>query len=142
VTLTRWRWDRKAARTVTSGRRLATGSELEWAQIGGRLRRARRYLGLSQQQVADRIGIPRTAVGDIERGVRRVDALELARLGLVLHRPISDFLGEDDDSTPGAEGMTTTLATALRSLSSQDRALVLTFARFLHWSSITGPGPG
>lgn len=47
--------------------------------IGGRLKAAREASGLSQEAIAAVIGIPRTAVSDVERGTRQVSAIELGR---------------------------------------------------------------
>ncbi len=48
-------------------------------RLGERLKKHREYLGMSQQYVAECTGIPRTAVRDIERGRRRVDAVAVAQ---------------------------------------------------------------
>ena len=58
-----------------------------WGEIGTRLREIREYLSLSQQVVASSTGIARSAISDIERGVRKVDSLELRKLArLYRHR--------------------------------------------------------
>ena len=49
-------------------------------ELGARLREAREYVGLSQDEVARYLSIPRTALSHIETGQRRVDALELKKL--------------------------------------------------------------
>lgn len=69
--------------------------EQERVQLGERLRQAREYLGLKQKDVSDYIGIPRTALGDIEAGQRRVDAIELNKLAKLYKQPVSYFTGED-----------------------------------------------
>jgi len=48
-------------------------------RLGDRLREARKYLGLKQEEVANYLKIPRTALPDIESGQRRVEAIELTR---------------------------------------------------------------
>ena|ERR1041384_5573202 len=67
-------------------------------RLGTRLRESREYLGLSQQLVAARTGIPRSALSDVERGLRKVDSLELRKLTLVYRRPVGYFLDEDQDA--------------------------------------------
>jgi transcriptional regulator with XRE-family HTH domain len=47
----------------------------ENAELGRRLRDAREKYGLSQQQVADALGLPRTAVTNIETGSRSLKAI-------------------------------------------------------------------
>ena len=53
--------------------------EEERRRLGDRLREARKYLGLKQEEVATYLKIPRTALTDIENGQRRVEAIELTR---------------------------------------------------------------
>lgn len=55
------------------------------------LRAARSRRGLSQQRVAEALHLPRSAVSDIERGARRVDALELKLLAELYGRPVQTF---------------------------------------------------
>jgi DNA-binding XRE family transcriptional regulator len=56
--------------------------DAERRRLGERLREARKYLGLKQEEVATYLKIPRTALTDIENGQRRVEAIELTRLAL------------------------------------------------------------
>src|ERR1700678_396941 len=53
---------------------------LDAVQLGSNLRAARERRGLSQQDVADSLGLPRTSVTNIESGNREVSTLELSRL--------------------------------------------------------------
>lgn len=48
------------------------------------LKDARESLGLSQGQVAARIGRPQTYISDIETGVRRIDSIEFLRIAKAL----------------------------------------------------------
>jgi transcriptional regulator with XRE-family HTH domain len=107
--------------------------EMEWQQLGARLREVREYLNLSQQYVADKTGIPRSAVSDIERGVRKVDSLELRKLSRLYMHPVGFFLGEQD-----AGDEVRALARAVTDLTDQDRAEVVRFAQFLRYSAEAG----
>ena len=49
-------------------------------QLAERLREAREYLGLSQEEVAFRAGLHRTYVSSAERGERNVSLVNLAKL--------------------------------------------------------------
>ena len=49
----------------------------ERTEFGRRLKEAREYLELSQDEVARELGIPRTAISLMESGQRKVEALEL-----------------------------------------------------------------
>ena len=62
--------------------------------LGARLREAREYLGLSQDEVARAIDLPRSAVSLIESGQRKIDALELKRFAELYQRPVAEFTGE------------------------------------------------
>jgi transcriptional regulator with XRE-family HTH domain len=97
--------------------------------LARRLREVREYLNLSQQFVADQTSIPRSAVSDIERGVRKVDSLELQRLSQLYRYPVSHFLG--DDETASSDATLSALARAAGELTDSDRAEVLRFATFL-----------
>ena len=59
---------------------LTSETEADRQRLGIRLREARNYLGFKQEEVASALGIPRTALSDIESGQRKVDAIELQRL--------------------------------------------------------------
>ncbi len=116
---------------MTDGNDQASNDEqTEWRQLGSRLREAREYLNLSQQYVADKTGIPRSAVSDIERGVRKVDSLELRKLARLYMHPAGHFLG---DQEAGQE--VRALARAVTDLTDQDRAEVIRFAQFLRHSA-------
>jgi Zn-dependent peptidase ImmA (M78 family)/transcriptional regulator with XRE-family HTH domain len=64
----------------------------EWSDIGQRVREARLAAKLSQDGLGRRIGLDRTMVAKIEAGTRRIDAVELVRLGSCLELPLSYFL--------------------------------------------------
>ena len=65
--------------------------------LGERLREAREYVGLKQEEVARHLDIPRSALSHIEAGQRKVDALELARMARLYQRPVAWFTGEQAD---------------------------------------------
>ena len=67
---------------------------MEADELGRRLRVAREARGLSQQVVADQLGLPRTAITQLEAGNRSVSTLELARLSQLYLRRVADFLRE------------------------------------------------
>ena len=69
-------------------------------KLGRRLRAARETRGLSQQAAADALGVPRTAVTQIESGKRSVSTLELTKLAECYRHPVSHFFKEavEDES--------------------------------------------
>src|SRR5690606_4512636 len=62
------------------------GGSTELAQ---RLRQAREQVALTQQQVADWLGVRRPAVAEIEAGTRAVKSDELVRLAVLYGRSLS-----------------------------------------------------
>src|SRR4051812_5168948 len=94
-------------------------------QLAERLRDAREYLGLSQEEVARHVGLPRPAVSQIENGNRKVDAIELAKLAKLYERPVSFFTGEDPVGEPPQIEL---LKRAAAELSEKDQNEVLRFA--------------
>ena len=69
-------------------------------RLGERLREARKYLGLKQEEVANYLKLPRTALTDIENGQRRVEAIELTRLARLYRQSVACY---DCDDDPGHE---------------------------------------
>lgn len=58
------------------------------------LRAARENRGISQQAAAERAGLSRTVIAQIELGNRPVSPDELAKLAAVYRRPVIDLLGQ------------------------------------------------
>lgn len=96
-------------------------------QLAERLREAREGAGLSQEEVAQKLGLPRPAISQIENGHRRVEALELARLAKLYARPLAFFADEEPVGAKRFDALHRTTA----ELSTKDQAEVLRFAEFL-----------
>lgn len=96
--------------------------------IATRLKEAREYLGLSQQEVADALKLPRSAISLIETGQRGVESVELKALAKLYQRPIGHFTGEE---TPAMGGEVAMLAKQVAKLSAQDRDELLRFSEYL-----------
>jgi Zn-dependent peptidase ImmA (M78 family)/transcriptional regulator with XRE-family HTH domain len=69
---------------------------LDPTTLGRRLREARENRRLTQEQVAQAIGVARTALVHIESGKRSLSTLELSSLAKLYHRSASDFFAEDE----------------------------------------------
>jgi transcriptional regulator with XRE-family HTH domain len=95
--------------------------------IGNRLREAREYVGLLQDDVAVALGIPRTSLSALEAGKRKVSGVELRRLARLYRRPVGWLLGEEEIQLSDAEP----LFRATAQLSDEDKEQVLRFAEFL-----------
>jgi transcriptional regulator with XRE-family HTH domain len=97
-------------------------------QLARRLREAREYVGLSQEEVAFALSISRPAVGNIESGIRKVDAFELNKLSSLYGRTIEYFLSGEvqvDDKRVAF------LARTMNGLSERDIDELARFASFL-----------
>jgi transcriptional regulator with XRE-family HTH domain len=68
-------------------------------QLGQRLRIARG--SASQDMVAAELGVPRSAISNMESGLRQVSSIELTRLAALYGRPIEWFvsLNTQEDAT-------------------------------------------
>ena len=60
------------------------GEQQDWQRIGEQVRAARLSVGMSQQDLADAVRLDRTMLAKVEAGVRRLDAVEIARLSRAL----------------------------------------------------------
>lgn len=60
------------------------------------LRTARREAGLSQQQVAELLGVPQSYVAKIELGERRIDVIEFLKLVAAMDASWFEILGRVD----------------------------------------------
>ncbi len=63
-----------------------------------RLRQARLHRGLSQENMADTLGISTTAYGDLERGRTEMTLSRLAAVGTALEIEVAELLGIDGGS--------------------------------------------
>lgn len=104
--------------------------KLDRIRLGEKLREAREYLGLSQDEVSKLIGIPRAAISLIETGQRRVDALELKEFARIYQRQVNYFTDEEVAAEAPAKSVDF-LPRALQGLSEKDREELLRFAEFL-----------
>ncbi len=99
-------------------------------QLASRLREMREYLSLSQEEVAQMLGLPRSAISLIENGERKVEALELKKFAEIYQCPLDYFTGgtaKSVESTPEIAF----LAKAAAKLTPKDREELLRFAQFL-----------
>lgn len=64
----------------------------DYKEIIERLKKARVEAGLSQQEVADKLGKPQSYISKIESGERRLDVAEMKKFSEVYKKPIDYFL--------------------------------------------------
>jgi Zn-dependent peptidase ImmA (M78 family)/DNA-binding XRE family transcriptional regulator len=73
---------------------------MNYAELGQRIRQARESVSMSQDDVASRLEIPRSAISLIESGKRKIDSLELQAFSRLVGKSILFFL---DDRTSTVE---------------------------------------
>jgi Zn-dependent peptidase ImmA (M78 family)/transcriptional regulator with XRE-family HTH domain len=96
-------------------------SELD-AQVGRRVRAARRRAGLNAVALADQVGLTRDKLSKIENGRRRVAPRELPALAHALHVSLSALLGGTDTTRQAFALAHRVAATAPESATSGARA--------------------
>jgi transcriptional regulator with XRE-family HTH domain len=65
--------------------------------FGQAVRRRRQNLGLTQEQLAQRAGLGRSYVTDVELGLRNVALTTIVRLAVALEMPVSRLLQDLDE---------------------------------------------
>lgn len=105
--------------------------KIEQVEVAQRLRSARETLGLTQEDVASALGMPRTSVIAMEAGKRNVTALEIRRLARLYRREVSWLLGEGPERIEEGSAEHQALFRATSQLSPDDKEQVLRFAQFL-----------
>lgn len=74
------------------------------SHVGKRIRHRRWMIGMTQQQLADRVGIKFQQIQKYETGMNRVSASRLWEIAAVLEVPIQYFFeGLETGTTPGSE---------------------------------------
>jgi transcriptional regulator with XRE-family HTH domain len=138
------RFGTRATRTVQGFYHMATDIDLH---LGKRLRRRRRLLGLTQQQLALAVGIRFQQIQKYECGANRISAARLFQLAKALETPINYFYdGLSDEKTEVAavnnEGIevfsrkeTLDLIQAYYRLSERPRRRLLDLAKSLNGES-------
>lgn len=116
--------------TQPIGRAPPVSKELDRQDLARRLKEAREYLELSQDEVATVLNVPRSAISLIEAGQRRVEALELQRLAELYQRPIGYFTGENPEPAALPDTVQHLARTAAK-LTDRDREELQRFAEFL-----------
>lgn len=64
--------------------------------IGKNLREYREKSGITQQQVADAIGVSKGAIGHWENNIRSVNLVIIERLAKLYHTTVSNLIGDEN----------------------------------------------
>lgn len=105
------------------------------ATLARNIRTEREYLGLSQEDVAAVLGVPRPAISSIENGRRKVSSAELAKLATLFGTSSDRLMGAVRDEDPAVAALFRTT----KALTEHDRAQVLRFAEFLREAGAPPP---
>lgn len=70
-------------------------NELNYKKIGERLRKLRKYMGLTQEQVANILGLGRDAILRIEKGDRKIDLQELISFSKLYSISIDELTAQE-----------------------------------------------
>ncbi len=104
--------------------------------LGRRLRRRRRLLGLTQQQLASQVGIRFQQVQKYESGANRISAARLWQLAEALESPTSYFYDGLEEVVEISENFsrreTLDLVQAYYQLAEAPRRLLLDLAKAMH----------
>ncbi len=73
---------------------------LDPRELGHRLQEARKARGQTQQDAAVHLGVARTTITAIEKGERRIQSSELARLAIFYGRSVGEFLRQRPPMAP------------------------------------------
>ena len=72
-------------------------------EIGKRIMEMRKAKGWSQEELAQNLGVPRTAIVQIEQGNRFMDVQELFRLSILLQFSMDEFLSKEFEPAQNEE---------------------------------------
>ncbi|MBK8791086.1 MAG: helix-turn-helix transcriptional regulator [Holophagaceae bacterium] len=72
----------------------------EYTALLGLLREVRESSGISQEQIAQRLGTKQSMISKVERGERRLDVIELRRWVLELGQSFPEFLARFEALVP------------------------------------------
>lgn len=75
---------------------IVTFDETDWyLEIGERIRTARKDLGLTQNDLAEKADLKRASITHIENGNQKTSVYTLYKISKVLNRPLISLLPED-----------------------------------------------
>jgi len=106
------------------------------ANLGNRIRTARRDAGMSQGQLATALSTTQSAISLYEAGQRSVGIDMLLNVARILNRPLHYFLGEDGDMLYVKDSDIAALISELER-HPEDLPELLAFWNFLRWRRTT-----
>jgi len=105
-----------------------------YEEIGRKLQKAREEAGLSQDELAKKLGCTQASLSNYELGKRRLYLSDLQRIGQLLGKPVTHFLEDSDGQSINLnyeqflrEPLIKDIVEALRDLKSAQRKSVLDY---------------
>lgn len=104
-------------------------------EIGRRIQKAREEAGLSQEELASRLGITQSALSNYELGKRRLYLANLEQMSVALGKPLAYFMEEKKPkASPGGgasrDGTIEEITALLAGMSKADREDVLDYVKW------------
>ncbi len=75
----------------------------EDADLGARLKALRKERGLTQSELADRLGVNQQTIGFYEQGIIRIPARELIKMAGILRASLKEFTGNNGTNGNGSK---------------------------------------
>ena len=105
-----------------------------YEEIGRKLQKAREEAGLSQEDLAKKMGCTQASLSNYELGKRRLYLSDLQRIGQLLGKPVTYFLEDSEDQSVNLnndlflkEPLVKDIVKALRDLKPAQRKSVLDY---------------
>jgi len=76
-----------------------------YEEIGKKLQRAREDSGLSQEELARKLGCTQASLSNYELGKRRLYLADLQRIGQILGKPVTYFLEDSEEELSDRDDM-------------------------------------
>jgi transcriptional regulator with XRE-family HTH domain len=106
-----------------------------YKDIGKKIQRAREEAGLSQEELATRLGYTQAALSNYELGKRRLYLANIEQIARELNKPLRYFLEESSITTNAEQGETQdeTIAEIIRLLSELPAEERKYFLEYIQW---------
>jgi len=118
-------------------KQIRNGQQMIYRDIGKRIQKAREEAGLSQEELASRLGITQSALSNYELGKRRLYLANMEQISMALKRPLSYFMEEEKPKGKGGgaqqdstDEATNEIIGLLSELSADEREHLLDFMKW------------
>lgn len=103
-----------------------------YKDIGKKIQMAREEAGLSQEEMASRLGITQAALSNYELGKRRLYLANIEQIAALLKKPLSYFLAETSppskvEKTKKKDAVTTQITDLLAEMTEKEKGYVRDF---------------